>query len=280
MSVIKIVTDSSAYLSPSVVRQYGIEVIPLRVTLDGRTYQEGIDLSPEQFFQQLERSEQMPTVTAPPVQVIANTYQRLARETDRIISIHVSRRLSDMHDRALQASRTMLGRTQIQVIDSQTISVGLGILAEAAAQAAQEGETVDRIVRMIRGMIPHLYAVFFVEKLEYLERARRIGKAQAILGTMLEIKPMLMVEEGDLIPLEKVRTREQIVDKLHEFIAEFTRIEQLAILQRDFTEETTALLERLEMMFPNREFPVYTYGPSLGVHLGPRAIGVVVYEGL
>jgi len=134
-------------------------------------------------------------------------------------------------------------------------------------------------VRLIRGMIPHVYLVFFVEALEYLEREGRIGKAQALLGSMLNIKPILIVEEGDIIPLEKVRTRPRAIDKLFEFVAEFAQIQEVAILQAGSDQEAAELVERLKLVFPDREFPVLSYGPVLASHIGPGTMGVIVYEG-
>jgi DegV family protein with EDD domain len=228
----------------------------------------------------LERSHVLPTASAPSIQTFFNLYQRLCRSSGQVLSIHVSSKMSDTYANAVIAAQSMLGRCRIQVVDSRSASVGLGILVEAAAREAEAGQPLDAIVRLVRGMIPHIYAVFFVETLEYLERSQRIGQAQSILGTMLGIKPLLMIEEGEVIPLEKVRTRARAVDKLFEFISEFTRIEQMAILQHNFSEETAALLERLEIVHPDRDFPVYIYGPSLATHLGPSAMGVIVYEGL
>jgi DegV family protein with EDD domain len=137
-------------------------------------------------------------------------------------------------------------------------------------------------VRLLRGVIPHVYIVFFVETLNYLERGRRIGRAQAILGSMLGIKPLLIMEEGEIVPLEKVRTRSRAIDKLFDFVVEFPHIEQMAILQKSpvATEETLLLIERLEMVLPEIEFPIITYGPVLATHVGPNTMGIIVYEGM
>jgi DegV family protein with EDD domain len=158
--------------------------------------------------------------------------------------------------------------------------LGLGILTKAAAEAAQQGANLDEVVRLVRGMIPHIYIVLYVDQMDYLERGRRVGRAQAILGTMLNIKPLLFIEDGEIIPLEKVRTHEKAIDKLFEFVAEFSELEQAAIVQRQAepTEETKLLLERLEQLFPQIDFPIIQYGPVLACHIGPSAMGVVVYE--
>ena len=131
-------------------------------------------------------------------------------------------------------------------------------------------------------MLPHIYMIFYVETMDYLERSGRIGKAQAILGSMLNIKPILFIEDGDIIPLEKVRTTEKAIDKLFEFVTEFDNLEQTAIIQRGKTpnKETRVLQERLVQSFPNLDFSIIQYGPDLATRIGPNALGIVVYEGL
>jgi DegV family protein with EDD domain len=194
--------------------------------------------------------------------------------------MHLSGRLSQTLSNARRGAESLLGRCNIAVIDSLTTSLGLGILTKAAAEAAQQGANLDEVVRLVRGMIPHIYIVLYVDQMDYLERGRRVGRAQAILGTMLNIKPLLFIEDGEIIPLEKVRTHEKAIDKLFEFVAEFSELEQAAIVQRQAepTEETKLLLERLEQLFPQIDFPIIQYGPVLACHIGPSAMGVVVYE--
>jgi len=243
-------------------------------------FRDGIDMTYEEFYRRLEYSNVMPTAVPPSFRSFQDAYSELSETTDQIISIHVSSKLNRTYHMATAAAEAFLGRCQIAVIDSASISVGLGTLVRAAARAADQGRPVDSIVRLIRGMIPHVYLVFFVESLDYLEREGRIGKAQALLGNMLNIKPILIIEDGDIIPLEKVRTRPRAIDKLYEFVAEFAQIEDVAVLQVDSGGETEELIERLQQVFPDREFPVLPYGPILASHIGPGTMGIIVYEGM
>lgn len=278
----KVVTDSTAHLEAGVAKRLGITVVPLTVRLEEETFREGVDITAEEFFQKLDRSSAMPVALPPSVEDFQAVYTKLSKTTDQIISIHISSKLSQTCNRANVPSQALLGRCEITVIDSLTTSLGLGILATAAAQAAAKGQPLDEIELLIRGMIPHIYIVFLAETLEYLERGGRIGQAQALLGTMLNIKPFLAIEDGEIIPLEKVRTREKAVDKLFEFVAEFSQIEQIAIMQStpEPIEETKLLIERLEIAFPKIEHPILVYGPVLACHIGPNGLGVIVYEGL
>ena len=282
MGRVKVVTDSTAYLEVSVAKRLGITIVPLTVRLGEEIFREGVDITAEEFFQKLDRSSAMPVAFPPSVEDFQGVYAKLSKNTDQIISIHVSSKLSQTCNRATVASQVLLGRCEITVVDSLTTSLGLGILATAAAQAAAKGQPLDEIEFLIRGMIPHIYIVFLAETLEYLERGGRIGQAQALLGTMLSIKPFLAIEDGEIIPMEKVRTRENAVDKLFEFVAEFSQIEQIAILQStpEPIEETKLLIERLEIAFPKIKPPILVYGPVLSCHVGPNGLGVIVYEGL
>ncbi len=282
MRRVKIVTDSTAYLEASVARRLEITVVPLAVRLGDETFREGVDITAEEFFQKLDCSSAMPMAFPPSVGDFQAVYAKLSKTTDQIMSIHISSKLSETCNRAAVASQAFLGRCEITVVDSLTTSLGLGILATAAAQAAAQGQSLEEIEFLIRGMIPRIYIVFLAETLEYLERKGRIGQAQALLGAMLTIKPFLAIEDGEIIPLEKVRDSEGAVDKLFEFVGEFSQIEQMAIMQStpEPIEETRMLIERLEIIFPKIKPPILVYGPVLACHVGPNGLGVIVYEGL
>ena len=280
MPPVKIVTDSNAYLPDSrAVGDLGIEVVPLTIRVGQHTYQEGVSIAHETLLRKLAQDPKSVSVEAPSEGEVAAMYKRLGRTTDKIVAIHLSGALSDIVEVSHAAAQGFLGRQRIIILDTATTSVGLGLIVEAAARAAAEEAPQAEIVRIVRGMIPHMYALFFSDTLDYLESWGRLGSAQALLGTMLDLKPVSTMEDGNLLPIEKVRNYTRAVDKLYDFIIEFSHIEQLYILQRGFETEAAQLLERLEIVFPNREFPVIGYPPSLAVHIGPKAMGIMVYEG-
>jgi DegV family protein with EDD domain len=216
--MVKIVTDSTAYLEPGVAEELEISVVPLNIHFGDEILRDGVDITAAEFFRRLDRSPEMPTSSPPSRSTFEKLYSKLSKTTDEIVSIHISDKLSQTCAVANAAAAPFLGRCDIAVVDSLTTSLGLGILATAAAKAAAQGETLDEVVRLLRGMIPHIYVVFLVETLDYLERGGRIGRAQAILGSMLGIKPLLIMEEGEIVPLEKVRTRSRAIDKLFDFV--------------------------------------------------------------
>jgi DegV family protein with EDD domain len=279
---VRIVTDSTAQLEPELVEQLGIIVVPMEIGFGTQKFHEGVDLNPDEFFRRVSHSPVMPVATAPTADEFREIYATLNQSTDQILSLHVSSKLSTTCLNARSAANHFLGRCEIVVIDSRTISLGLSILVQAAARAALQGATMDEVVRLVRGMITHIYGVFFTDTLEYLERDQRLSKSQAILGTMLSIKPFLAVEEGEIIPMEKVRTREKAVDKLIEFVAEFSNVEQAAVMQSPSRagRDARLLLDRLQSGFAKYKFDVLTYGPTLGTCIGPDALGLMVYEGM
>jgi DegV family protein with EDD domain len=282
MPRVRIVTDSTAhFFDPAFPDKHNVTVVPLTIYFGKHAYKEGFGINAEQFFRRVAAGEAMPTASSPTAAQFTAVYTELCQTTDQIVSIHISGKLSRTAHNARTGAESVLGRCKVHVIDSLSTSIGLGVLVEAAALAAERGEPVDEVVRIVRGLIPRLYTVFFVEHMEYLANSGRIGRAQATLGAMLGIKPFLTLEDGDIVPMEKVRTRLQAVEKLLEFIVEFSAIDRAAILQSAPapTEDTRLLLERLAVDFPGREWPVLTYGPSLGAFLGPDAMGVVICEG-
>jgi DegV family protein with EDD domain len=281
MPPIAIVTDSSAYFAdPDFARSHGIQVLPLGLRLGQQLIPEP-DLTAEQLFQRADEAGILPLIEAPSPEQFAATFEALAGGTDQIVAIHFSGKLSRVPQNARAGAGALLGRCQIHVIDSLSTSIGLGSLVELAAREAARGASADEVVRAVRGHVPRLYGVFFTERMEYLAQAQHVGQAHATLGEMLGIRPCLALEEGDLVPMEKVRTRAQAIEKLVEFVVEFTDIEQCAILQPSPrpTADTRSLLEQLAVEFPGRRWPILPYPPSLGALLGPDAMGVLIHEG-
>ncbi len=275
-----IVTDSAADLPPEVVEALGITVIPLNLHLNSQIYRDDIDISCDDLFSKARNAQAIPSLSAPAVKKFYQTYSKLGQQAEEIISIHHSSRLSLTVERAQQAAISMVGQSRVMVVDSLLTTVGLGMLVVAAAEAARAGESADSILRLLRDMISHIYLVLFVESLGYLERDGRIREAQSILGTMLNIKPLLIMEDGEIEPMEKVRTRSRGLDKLAEFVSEFTRIERLVIIHKQGApKEIQGVIERVDAVKPGIPIEIANYGSALATHVGMDALGIVIYEG-
>lgn len=280
MSRVKIVTDSTADMPPDVVETLGITILPLTIHLGQKILRDGVDITPADFVQRMARAATPPRTSAPTQAQFDEIYNELTKGGGEVVSIHVSSKLSQTYHNAQRAAMPLLGRSKISVIDSRLITVGLGMLVTAAGRAAAQGASLDEVVKLVRGMIPRIYIGFFVETLDYLERGGRIGKAQALLGNMLNIKPLLILEEGEIVALEKVRTRAKAIEKLVEFITEFTHIQKMVVLHGNTPGDVATLIEQTNLLVPNLDIAVDHYGPVTATHIGTDALGVVVYEGM
>lgn len=280
MSRVHIVTDSAANIDATVVEQLDITVLPLTVRIDGQDYEDGSELDHEELLLRMARDRIRPSIVGPTADQFRRVYARLTRHTDRIISLHSSASLSLVCREAQKAAREFLGRCDIVVMDSETLSLGLGIVVQEAARLANASVPLTEIMRQVRGIIRRIYIVLITDTLDYLEHSRRISPAQAILGAMVGIKPFLDIEEGEIIPMEKVRSSDRAIDKLAEFAGEFSSIQEMAILQSTLypTDETKMLQERLAVIAPGHEIPILLYGPLLASHIGPDGMGLMVYE--
>jgi len=285
MGKVRIVTDSNAFLPPGMQEQYGIKVVPHRVKVGGTFHDEDSNFSSDELFALYQQSmsvgiERLPEIEPADINTMLDVYQELGKETEQIVSIHMSGELSGMWQQARRAAEMLKGRYSIRVIDSKSTSFGLGLLVRKAVQAAEEGADINDVARMINGVVPHLYFTVFAESLNYLERSAQLGPSQSLLGTMLGIKAMLMMEDGRLVPLEKVQTRDEVVDKLHEFVVEFADVEAVGVLQHHYDKSFSHLVERLTDSLPGVAIEQVNYPPSLAAYLGPNAVGVIVNEGV
>lgn len=284
MARIRIVTDVSAYLRPELAARYQITVLPLEIRYGNErvVITAGDEQTRRQLFARMASGPAQPAEAVFSTAAFQGAFERLSRDTDEILLILSSGKLSNSITRAQSAARAYMGRCRITVMDSMSTSWGLALIVEAAAKAADDGVPLDGIIRLVRGLLPHIYTIFFVERLDYLEQKGRIGAAQALLGTMLRIKPLLLLEDGEVMPMEKVRTRTMAIEKLADFVGEFAAVEKVVILRSpvgDGVEESiTDLRRRLAEVLPRRQFPVIDYDPILACHLGPQAMGVIVYE--
>lgn len=281
MPIVHIVTDSAAHFTtPHFLHQQPITVVPNKISIAGKTYREGIDLTADEAMRLMAYQPYAPLVTPPTEDEYADVYDRLSRTCDAIISIHASRELLPSYDHALAASRQFAGRCPIAVIDSQTICAGQGLLVKVALKASEQEQTLDDMVRKVRGAIERIYSVYYVETVSYLLQNKIMSPSHTVLSTILGVKPFLGIEHGRMVLIEKVRTRAQAIDRLVEFVVEFADVDDVVILQHKsyMSEQTRMVQDRLALDFPGQYFPYALYGPTLAALIGPDATGIVVLE--
>ncbi len=284
MPRVRIITDSSACLPIELLEQYPIEVIAHRIKIGNSVFEEGNDFTADELFFEMHATQpalnhRLPEVMAADTNTILDMLTNPHAESEQIIAIHASGELSPMAQQVRRAAEMVKGRYNIRVLDSLSVSYGLRLLVEHASQLAEDGASVNDIARIVNGSIPHLYLATFTESLGYLERSAHLSPSQSLLGSMLGIKAMLMMEEGKLSTLEKVQTRDEVVDKLYEFVMEFAYITRVGVYHHGYEKQRNTLLDRLSHALPRISIEAADYSPSLASYVGPNTIGVIVYEG-
>jgi len=273
---VHIVTDSCAHGQLPA----NVTVVPNTIIVQGKSYREGVDLSAEDALRMFNHQPYAPLVRVPSEEDYLAVYERISRDADAILSIHCSREILPSWQNARDAAQQVMGHCRIEVVDSRTISAGQGMLVRLAAKTLASGESFEEVVRVLRGAIERTYSVYYVESTDYLMQNHIMSPSHSILGMMLNLKPVLTVEEGRLRPMEKVRTRVQAVERLVEFAIEFEALDDAMIVQHrpGSSDQTRMLYDRLGAEFPNRRFPNTLYGASLAALIGTDATGLVILE--
>lgn len=277
MTQVRIITDSTADLPPELVEQYGITVVPLKVFFGPVGYRDGIDLTKEEFFQRLAASKELPTTSQPTPAEFAAVYRPMLEEGAEAVSIHISSLMSGTVQSA-RLAKTMLNYEGLEIIDSQVVSVVLGMVALSAARAARAGYSKDEVVALVRSIIAGHKIFFMVDTLEYLQRGGRIGKAQAFLGTVLNVKPICTIKDGVIHPQEKVRGRNKALARTVQLLSGEFRDEAVFCFMThgndleglEYTREL--VLEHLNCV----ELIRCQMGSVVGTHAGPGIQGVAV----
>jgi DegV family protein with EDD domain len=273
---VKIVTDSVADLPPEVAQELGITVIPLVLRFGAETFRDGVDLTPDQFYQKLQTSKAFPATSVPPPDAYVTAYDRLAEEADAIVVVTVTSRLSATHEVALQATGEMKKKCRVEVVDSQTATMAEGFIAMKAAQAARDGAKLKEVMEVVNKDIPRTTFLAAFDTLEYLRRGGRIGRAQAFLGSMLKVNPLITLKDGLVEPAGRTRSRSKAIDQLYDFVAGYSHIEELSVGDTACPEEAEALCERLGAIFPAGRIYRSKMTPVIGTHTGPGLLLVAI----
>jgi len=259
-----------------VVKKLGITVVPLVLRFGAETYRDGVDLTPDQFYQKLKTSEAFPATSVPPPDAYAQAYDKLAEETKEILVVAVSSRLSATHEVASQAVGLMKKKCRVEVIDSLTATMAEGFIAMRAAQAAKDGAKLGEVMAIAQKNIPRAGFLAAFDTLEYLRKGGRIGRAQAFLGSVLKINPLITLKDGLVEPAGRTRSRAKAIDHLYDFAAGYSHIEEMAVGDTACPEEAEALVERLGAIFPVERIYRSKMTPVIGAHTGPGLLLVAV----
>ncbi len=273
---VRIVTDTIADLPAQVVNDLGIAVVPLNISFGTETYIDGVELTADQFYMKLRDSKVFPTTSAPPPSAFAESYDKLAEITEEILVITLSAKLSGTYEAALQGRVLMKKQCRVEVIDSQTATMGEGLIVMKAAQAAQAGATLDEAGEVAQTNISRAEILAAFDTLEYLRRGGRIGAARAYLGSMLKVNPLITLRDGVIKPAGRTRSRSKAIDRLYEFVASYSVIEELAVENTACPEDAETLIKRLATLFPKERIYRSKMTPVIGAHTGPGMLLVAI----
>jgi DegV family protein with EDD domain len=265
-----VVTDSTADLPNEWRDRYGIEIVPLKVLFGKESFRDRVDMTDEQFFARLSASTTLPTTSAPSPGEFADVYTRLAHDHDGCISIHIGEQLSATAEAARVGASSVEG-FKVNVIDSQTVSMPIAFLCRIAAECA----TLDEAVAAVQERVPKSRVLALLDTLRYVEMGGRVSRAQAMIGTMLDLKPLLLVANREIKSVDRVRTRSRAIPRMVEFFRAEMPVETLAVMHAQAPDEAAQIASELRKELPEMEIPIGQIGCVLGTHTGPKALGLV-----
>lgn len=279
MGKIKIVTDSTADLPVSLLAQYDIHVIPLKVIFEDKIYREGLDITVQEFYSKLAQAKQLPTTSQPSPGEFQELYEKLTEDGSSVISIHISAKMSGTLQSA-QMAKSNLPDRDIRIIDSKLVTIALGMIVIAAAKAVKDNKTIDEVEKIAYEVASKVNIFFIVDSFENLQKGGRIGKATALLGTVLNIKPILTVEDGVVAPFEKIRGKGKAIERIISLLQEYSKINSLnylAVFHADALNDAVNLHEKLVAQIKPCENFIGDIGAVVGTHAGPGTMGIIFY---
>jgi DegV family protein with EDD domain len=270
--VVRIVTDSTADLTEEQQQAAGITVVPLNVHFGDQVFRDHVDLTADEFFRRLKAASHLPRTSQPAVGVFEEVYRKLRQNGDEVVSVHLSSKVSGTYNAALMAARAV-DEDAIDIVDSLSTSMALGFMALEGARLARAGKDRKSIAESLRALVPKARVICVVDTLTYLERGGRIGKARALLGSLLNVKPILQLQDGEVVPVGRARGRPQALSRLVELLERDGKVSQLAIMHGAAQADAEQLRERVAPSYPGLDILLTETGAVLGTHTGPGVIG-------
>ena len=273
--VIKIVTDSTADVPPGLAAELGITSVPLYVQFGGRSYKDRIDITEDEFYERLQTDSVHPTTAQPSPQDFAKAYDKLATDADGILSIHISDKMSGTISSARQGAKMMKKPVPVEIVDSKYTSMAQGLVVVAAVRLAKTGGDLQSLAAAARGFVGDVHLLVLFDTLKYIARGGRIGRAKALLGSILNVKPLLSIKDGEFVPVGQVRSRAKGIERLFDLAKEAGHnIAEATVIHSTTPDEAKSLADRIsEFVSPDRIY-VSRFGPVLGVHGGPGVLAV------
>jgi DegV family protein with EDD domain len=273
---LRIVTDSTADLDSAEAEALGISVVPLSVYFGREAFLDRVDISPENFYSRLVTSKVTPRTSQPSVAAFSEVYSRLAQEgATEILSVHISSKLSGTLNAAQTAAKQAEPQCRVQVIDSRTVCGGLGEMVRRAAEIARCGGSLDEARAAVQALSQQHEIRILLDTLEYLQKGGRIGRARAFLGGVLNVKPIVVVQDGEVAPEERVRSRSRGIDLVFQRAVSVPGLDRVIVQHTGCPADAAALASRIRAAVPGAPVEIRWIGPVVGVYAGPNGIGTV-----
>ncbi|HWF57331.1 MAG TPA: DegV family protein [Candidatus Dormibacteraeota bacterium] len=273
--MIRVVTDSTSDILPDEAERLGIDVVPLTVRFGDEQFRDGIDLGPDAFYRKLATTSVQPSTSQPTPEQFAEVYRRHVGAGDSVVSVHISAKLSGTLQSASLAAQELPAGT-VRVVDSTTVSAGLQILVRGALDDISAGSRVDEVEERAVSRRQRVGVYVLLDTLTYLQRGGRIGRAQGLVGSILNVKPLLSVSDGEVHPRARVRNRQQGITKLVELAAQQRPLERLAVFHCGAPELIDLVAARLRADHPGIELMVGQLGAVVGTYSGPGGVGIAL----
>ena len=271
---VKVVTDSSSDIPPELAKELDITVMPIYVIFGQKVYRDRVDINEDEFYHKLVHGAVQPTTSMPSPEDFAAAYSKLAQETDEIMSIHVTSKLSGTYNSALLGTRLVSKNCRIEVVDSLSMSMGLGLSVIAAAREARAGSNLEQVNRLVRRTVLQVHSLIMADTLKYAVRGGRLNKTYGLLGTFLRVRALLGMRDGDVYLAGLARTRAKALERMYEFSKDFAKVKEIALGYTTEYDYAKTLSERLQMVFPEAPIYVARVGPAVGTYGGPGGLGL------
>ena len=275
---VRIVTDSSADLPQNLIDQHQITVLPCYVVVEDQTYKDGIEIQADAFYARLQAEGPTPTTSQPTVADFQALYRDLVSQGHQVISIHVSAKLSGTLNSAEQAKASLVDSSQVEIIDSRLASIPLGLAVLDAVSILETGAEFHQAADKIRQGLDRHHGLFALDTLEYLHKGGRIGKARAFMGSILSVKPILRIQDGEAHPVERPRNRDRAIRRLVELAQDLAPVQRLAVIYSTDPERMATLKQDLTGLLPADQIIEARFGSTLGTYIGPDALGVAITQ--
>jgi fatty acid kinase fatty acid binding subunit len=276
---VKVVTDSASDIPPNLAQELGITVVPIYVIFGQRVYRDRVDIFEDEFYHKLVHGSVHPTTSVPSPKDFADAYSKLVKDTDEIISIHVTSKFSGTYNSALLGAQLVNKKCRIEVVDSMSMSMGLGLSVIAAAREAQAGSNLEQVTALARRTVLEVHSLIMADTLKYAVRGGRLNRTYGLLGTVLRVRALLGMRDGDVFLAGLVRTRAKALERMYEFAKGFQKVKGIALGYTTEYDDAKNLSARLQTTFPDAPIYVARVGPDVGAYGGPGGMGLGIRHG-